>query len=95
MARYLAEARGASVPPGRIFLTASTSVPAEGGWSAVLRVGRARGEEELALALLDEGVLVQPGCFFDFPSGAHLVVSLLAEEEAFARGAAALARVLG
>lgn len=69
-------------------------LPAEGGWSAVLRVGRARSEEELALALLDEGVLVQPGWFFDFPAGAQLVVSLLAEEEALARGAAALARVL-
>jgi aspartate/methionine/tyrosine aminotransferase len=66
----------------------------EGGWSAVLSVPRARSEEEWALRLLDEGVLVHPGYFFDFPHGAHLVVSLLPAEETFARAAGVLARVL-
>ncbi|HZR10551.1 MAG TPA: pyridoxal phosphate-dependent aminotransferase [Myxococcales bacterium] len=68
---------------------------AEGGWSAVLSVPRSRGEEAWALALLDAGVLVHPGYFFDFPEGAHLVLSLLPEPEAFARGVRILARVLG
>ncbi len=66
----------------------------EGGWSAILSVPRSRSEEEWALALLDAGVLVHPGYFFDFPEGAWLVVSLLPEPEQFARGAEILARVL-
>ena len=66
----------------------------EGGWSAVLSVPRTRTEEEWALLLLEAGVLVHPGYFFDFPAGSHLVVSLLPEPEAFARGAGILARVL-
>ena len=53
----------------------------------------ARAEE--ALRLLDAGVLVHPGDFFDFPSGAHLVLSLLGPAEAFARGVEILARALG
>ena len=67
----------------------------EGGWSEVLSVPRSRSEEEWALALLESGVLVHPGYFFDFPSGAHLVVSLLPERAAFGQGVAVLARVLG
>jgi aspartate/methionine/tyrosine aminotransferase len=69
-------------------------LPAEGGWSAVLSVPRSRGEEEWALALLEAGVLVQPGYFFDFPNGAHLVVSMLGPEGELARAAQAIARVL-
>ena len=61
----------------------------EGGWSSILSVPRRRGEEEWALALLAQGLLVQPGYFFDLP-GSHLVVSLLLEEAAFADGAARL-----
>jgi alanine-synthesizing transaminase len=66
----------------------------EGGWSQVLSVPRWRSEEEWALALLEAGVLVHPGYFFDFPAGAHLVASLLPEPAEFARAAAILARVL-
>ena len=66
----------------------------EAGWSAVLRVPAARSEEAWALALLDAGVVVHPGFFFDFPRGAHLVVSLLPEPAVFAEGARRLARVL-
>jgi len=68
---------------------------AEGGWSEVLSVPRSRSEEEWTLALLDAGVLVHPGYFFDFPEGAHLVVSMIAREDDFARGVEILARVLG
>ena len=66
----------------------------EGGWSAILSVPRSRSEEEWALRLLDAGVLVHPGYFFDFPSGAHLVVSLLPDPDEFARGVAIVDRVL-
>lgn len=62
-------------------------LPADGGWSAVLRVPATRPEEELAIALAEQdGVAVQPGYFFDFPHEAFLVVSLLPEPETFARG---------
>jgi hypothetical protein len=45
------------------------------------------GEEDLAIALAaEDAVAVQPGYFFDFPHEAFLVVSLLPEPEAFARG---------
>src|SRR5258706_1296767 len=66
----------------------------EGGWSAILSIPRARSEEETALALLDAGLLVHPGYFFDFPSGAHLVVSLLPPPDLFAPGLEILTRAL-
>jgi alanine-synthesizing transaminase len=48
-----------------------------------------RSEEEWVLALLaEDGVLVQPGYFFDFPLRGLLVVSLLTDEDVFARGVA-------
>ena len=58
------------------------------------RLERTRSEEEWALSLLQEGVLVHPGYFFDFTSGAHLVVSLLVPEGDFARAAQTIARAL-
>jgi alanine-synthesizing transaminase len=61
-------------------------LPVEGGWSAILRVPRLMSDEELALSLLDKGVVVQPGYFFDFDSEGFLVVSLLTEEATFAEG---------
>jgi len=69
-------------------------VPAHGGWSAVLRVPLEPGEEALSLALLDAGVLVQPGYFYDFQAGAFLVLSLLPPPEVFASGLGPLVRVL-
>lgn len=61
-------------------------LPVEGGWSAVIRVPRVRTDEELALALLERGVVVQPGFFFDFEGDGWIVVSLLTEEGTFAEG---------
>lgn len=61
-------------------------IPPEGGWSAVLRVPRLESDEELTLRLLDAGVLVHPGYFFDFPRDGYLVVSLLTPEDVFAQG---------
>jgi alanine-synthesizing transaminase len=66
----------------------ATVLPADGGWSAVIRVPATRAEEALVLALLEQdSVVVHPGYFFDFPHEAFLVISLLPEPETFARGA--------
>jgi aspartate/methionine/tyrosine aminotransferase len=60
----------------------------EGGWSAVVRVPAWRTEESLVIDLVEqEGVLVHPGFFFDFPREAYLVFSLLPEVTAFREGA--------
>jgi alanine-synthesizing transaminase len=59
----------------------------EGGWYATLRVPRSRTEEEWCLELLEhDGVLVQPGFFYDFESEAFLVLSLLTRTETFCEG---------
>jgi aspartate/methionine/tyrosine aminotransferase len=72
--------------------SAATLLPTDGGWSAVVRVPRYPGEEERVLRLLlRHGLKVHPGFFFDFPTEAFLVASLLGPEEEFARGAAILA----
>ncbi|SRR6266542_1894999 len=67
-------------------------LPCEAGWSVVLRVPSTRSEEALVLELLEQdGVLIHPGFFFDFPHEAFLVVSLLPEPPLFSEG---VARVL-
>lgn len=59
----------------------------EGGWYATVRVPRTRTEEEWCLDLLDrDGVLVQPGFFYDFETEAFLVLSLLTPEANFREG---------
>jgi aspartate/methionine/tyrosine aminotransferase len=64
-----------------------TLLPAEAGWSAILRVPEIMSDEEWALRLLrEDGVLVQPGYFFDLRLGATLVVSLLTPPATFDRG---------
>ncbi len=69
-------------------------LPVEGGWSAVLRVPRLMSDEDLALALLGRGVLVQPGYFYDFDREGYLVVSLLTPEETFAEGVRRIAELV-
>lgn len=65
----------------------ATVLPADGGWSAVIRVPATRSEDALVTELLEhDAVLVHPGYFFDFPHEAFLVVSLLPEPDEFARG---------
>jgi len=72
--------------------SAATVLGAEAGWYAVLRVPATMTEDEWVLALLDDArALVQPGWFYDFARGAHLVVSLLPEPDVFA---AAIDRVV-
>jgi aspartate/methionine/tyrosine aminotransferase len=64
----------------------------EGGWYAILRVPQVRSEEDSVLALLDRGVLVQPGFFYDFESEAYLVISLLTPEPVLQEG---INRIMG
>lgn len=57
----------------------------EGGWSAVLRLPATVPEEDRVARLLREAdVWVHPGYFFDFPTEAYLVLSLLPEPSTFA-----------
>jgi alanine-synthesizing transaminase len=59
----------------------------EGGWYAILEAPRIQTEEEWVLTLLSEdGVLVQPGFFFDFEREAFLVISLLTPQDVFREG---------
>ena len=68
---------------------AVTLLPPAGGWCAVLQVPSILSEEALVLTLLEQdGVLVQPGYFFDFPREAYLVMSLLVEPATFDGGVA-------
>ncbi len=86
----LATARAAFSAPGG----ARILEPA-GGWSVVLDVPRLHAEEEWALRLLEgQGVLVQPGFFYDFEREAFLVASLLCEPEEFREGLACIERAL-
>ena len=60
---------------------------AEGGWSAILQVPTLGSEEDLVVGLIEEdGVLVHPGYFFDFPRETFLILSLLQAEAVFADG---------
>jgi aspartate/methionine/tyrosine aminotransferase len=62
----------------------------------VLRVPAHHTEEEWCVRLIEEdGVLVQPGYFFDFPSEAFLVLSLLPATDVFAEGVARVLARLG
>jgi aspartate/methionine/tyrosine aminotransferase len=67
----------------------------EGGWYITVRMPRIRSEEDWAIQLLaQEGVLTQPGFFYDFESEAYLVVSLLTMPEVFREGLARLRRAV-
>ncbi len=62
-------------------------LPADAGWSAVLRVPSIRSEENLVVDLIErDSVLVHPGFFFDFPHESFLVLSLLPQPETFNEG---------
>lgn len=66
----------------------------DGGWSLLIRVPAVESDEELVLRLLGhEGVIVQPGYFYDAPFDA-IVVSLLSREGEFREGLARVARVI-
>lgn len=64
----------------------------EGGWYAVLRMPHILTDEGWALRLLrEDGVLVHPGHFYDFPCDGHIVVSLLPRPDVFSDAAARIA----
>jgi aspartate/methionine/tyrosine aminotransferase len=87
--RQIRERTGANLALARELLRGSAGnlLAVEGGWYIVLQVPRIRTEEEWTLELLErEGVLVQPGFFYDFHSEAFLVVSLLTSPEPFREG---------
>ena len=69
-------------------------LPSEVGWSSVLRLPQSVDETSLTLELLEAGVHVQPGHFFDFPRGRFLVLSLLPEPARFATGVERMVRTL-
>jgi aspartate/methionine/tyrosine aminotransferase len=82
--RTLAE-RVEAVPSCRLLV-------ADGGWYAILQVPSLESEEDLVVSLVDGGVAVHPGYFFDFPRESYLVVSLLPAERDFVEGVAAVLR---
>ena len=65
----------------------------EGGFYATLRLPSTRSEEAWVLELLEhDSVHVQPGFFFDFPSEAYVVLSLLTDPALFDPGVELLLR---
>jgi alanine-synthesizing transaminase len=66
--------------------SAATLLDVEGGWYAVLRLPSFRDEETWTTMLLDRGVLVHPGHFFDFDGGPYVVLSLLPQPRTFGDG---------
>jgi alanine-synthesizing transaminase len=81
--------RGALAPPSPMSL-----LEPEGGWAAVLRVPRLHSDLEWSLALVREGVHLQPGYFFDFADPGHLVASLLTPPADFDAGIRVLSRLV-
>lgn len=68
-----------------------TRLKADGGWYAILRLPAVQSDEAWAVELLiEDGVLVHPGHFYDFAAGGYLVVSLLPQVEVFQQGIASL-----
>ncbi|HEV2351079.1 MAG TPA: pyridoxal phosphate-dependent aminotransferase [Terriglobia bacterium] len=58
-----------------------------GGWYVILKLPAIRTDEDWALEFLrQDGLLVHPGHFFDFPSDGHIVLSLLTTTENFQAG---------
>ncbi len=73
----------------------ATRLAIEGGWYAILRLPSVRSDEDWAIELVkEEGVLVHPGHFYDFPTGSYLVVSLLPQPEIFSEGVSRIMRVM-
>jgi hypothetical protein len=70
-------------------------LPVEGGWSVLLRRPALDSGDACALALLEAGVLVHPGHFFDLPGDGYLVLSLLPAAASFQTGIERLLTVLG
>jgi aspartate/methionine/tyrosine aminotransferase len=75
--------------------TGANPLNVEGGWSVIVQVPRTRTEEDWVLTLLrEEGVIVQPGYFFDTPAEAFLVLSLLTAPDDFREGIRRIAAMI-
>ena len=97
MQQQIRERTAANLAYAREMLAGSAAgiLPLEGGWCATMQVPRVRSEEEWALELLHrEGVLLQPGFFYDFESEAFLIASLLTIPSVFREGIERLKRML-
>lgn len=70
-------------------------LPVEGGWSVLLRRPAVEDDEACALRLLEAGVLVHPGHFFDLPTEGFLVLSLLTPPEVWREGLSRICAALG
>jgi alanine-synthesizing transaminase len=57
--------------------SAATVLDVHGGWYAVMRLPAVATEMQWVLGLLEDGVVVQPGWFFDFETEPFVVISLL------------------
>ncbi|MCW5965466.1 MAG: pyridoxal phosphate-dependent aminotransferase [Bryobacterales bacterium] len=70
-------------------------LPAEGGWSAVLRLPSVVDDEQWCERFLREvGVWVQPGYYYDLAGGAYVVLSLLSPPGALVEGLARIAPIV-
>jgi aspartate/methionine/tyrosine aminotransferase len=74
--------------------SAATRLFVEGGWYATLRLPAVMSEEAWVRALLERGVYVHPGSFFDFEESPLVVVSLLTPEDDLDEGVRILADTL-
>lgn len=75
--------------------TAAQPWRVEGGWYAILALDSGIDESAFVVELLErEGVLVHPGFLYDFDTPGYIVLSLLAEPEAFRDGVTRLRRRL-
>ena len=67
--------------------SAASVLRVEGGWYAVVRLPLLRSDEEWALTLLElDGVLTQPGYYYELERGAYLVLSLIGDGEVTRQG---------
>ena len=56
----------------------------DGGWTALIDVPRVMDDDALIIALIERGLFVHPGWFYDLDSTGTLALSLLPEPDAFA-----------
>jgi alanine-synthesizing transaminase len=80
-------ARALAATPARL-------TPADGGWTAMIRLPDGTDGEHLSLALLERDVVTHPSHFYDEPDDAYLVVSLIGEPTSFASAAKRIAEVI-
>ena len=60
---------------------------ADGGWYAIVKIPNALSEEQWVLTFLNKDhVAVHPGYFFDFPTEAFIIVSLIPLTDTFGNG---------